>query len=202
MTDSAAEWLVERIRAGDSNAWQDLINAFEGRLTAFVRGRLSDRDAVDDIVQETFLGFLRSLPHYDASRELESYLFTIASHKIRDHLRKGGRHPVTLLGDLSGSRAPSEPAGRIRGPSSLLASRERVAGEEERLVELLRGMIDEWRQRGDYRRVKCIELLLVVGWSNQETARYLGLTEQQVANYKFQVLERLTKNARGSSAGP
>ncbi len=115
MSDSTSEWLIDRIRAGDSAAWQDLIDAFEGRLSAFVRIRLSDRDAVDDVVQETFMGLLRSLPHYDSTRDLESYLFTIAAHKIRDHLRKGGRHPLSLLGDLSDSRAPAEPSARIRG---------------------------------------------------------------------------------------
>jgi RNA polymerase sigma-70 factor (ECF subfamily) len=197
MSDSTSEWLIDRIRAGDSAAWQDLIDAFEGRLSAFVRIRLSDRDAVDDVVQETFMGLLRSLPHYDSTRDLESYLFTIAAHKIRDHLRKGGRHPLSLLGDLSDSRAPAEPSARIRGPSSLLASRERLEGEEARLTSLLSEMLGQWLEKGDYRRVKCMELLFVAGWSNQEAAKELGLTEQQVANYKFQMVERLTKGAGG-----
>lgn len=198
MADNSTNWLVQRIREGDADAWQNLIDEFEGRLSAFVRLRIADRDAVDDIVQETFLGFVRSLPHYDASRELESYLFTIAAHKIRDHLRKNGRHPLALLGDMSQSRAPREPSAsaRVRGPSSLLASRERVEGEEKRLTELLRAMIEEWRTKSDYRRIMCMELLFVSGWTNQDVAKQTGLSEQQVANYKFQVIERLTKHAK------
>jgi RNA polymerase sigma-70 factor (ECF subfamily) len=143
------------------------------------------------------MGLLRSLPHYDSTRDLESYLFTIAAHKIRDHLRKGGRHPLSLLGDLSESRAPAEPSARIRGPSSLLASRERLEGEEARLASLLAEMLTQWMEKGDYRRIKCMELLFVAGWSNQDAAQQLGLTEQQVANYKFQMVERLSKGARG-----
>lgn len=198
MSDSTTDWLVNQIKRGDASAWQNLIDGYEGRLSAFVRMRISDRDAVDDIVQETFLGFVRSLPHYDPTRDLESYLFTIAAHKIRDHLRKGGRHPLALLGDLSASRAPHEPSAsaRVRGPSSLLASRERLEGEEKRLAELLGEMIEEWRSKGDYARIQCIELLLVAGWANQDVAEFLGVTEQQVANYKFQVIERLTRNAQ------
>ena len=196
MTDTAAEWLIKRIRTGDPTAWQDLIDAYEGRLSAFVRMRLSDRDAVDDVVQETLLGFLRSLPHFDSSRDLESYLFTIAAHKIRDHLRRNGRHPLNLLGDISSESNPREPSARVRGPSSLLASRERVEGEEERLVEILGAMLSEWREKGDFRRIKCMELVFVSGWSNQDIARHLGLTEQQVANYKFQLVERLAKHAK------
>ena len=38
-----------------------------------------------------------------------------------------------------------------------------------------------------------MELLFVVGRGNKETAELLGLTEQQVANFKFDFLERLRK---------
>jgi RNA polymerase sigma-70 factor (ECF subfamily) len=193
LADQTATWLVEQIRAGTPNAWQTLIEMYEGRLSAFVRARLRDNHIVDDIVQETFLGFLRSLPHFDTSRDLESYLFTIAAHKIRDHLRTQGRHPLSLLADFSSSQSPLEPKAAIRGPSSLLASAERLAGEEARLTAALQSLLDQWRAAGDYRRIKCIELLLVAGWPNREVARFLDMTEQQVANYKFQVIEALGK---------
>ena len=55
---SADELLVQRVRAGDGDAWNELIARFEGRLLAFVEGRLRDRSAGEDIVQETFIGFL------------------------------------------------------------------------------------------------------------------------------------------------
>ena len=38
---------------------------YEGRLLAFVDRRLHDRAASEDVVQETFIGFLNSLPNYD-----------------------------------------------------------------------------------------------------------------------------------------
>src|SRR5207247_1741418 len=86
--------LIQQIRQGDTRAWDHLIARFEGRLLAFVHRRLSDRAASEDIVQETFIGFLTSLPNFDDRRELQTYLFTIASHKLTDHLRKIGRHPL------------------------------------------------------------------------------------------------------------
>jgi RNA polymerase sigma-70 factor (ECF subfamily) len=205
MAESTA-WLVQQIRAGNPQAWEELIEAFEGRLAAFVRARIHDPHAVDDVVQETFLGFLRSLPHYDDSRNLESYLFTIAAHKIRDHLRRQGRHPLALLADRdgsstsSGTSAGSEPEAELRGVSSLFASAERVKGEAERLAAALKTLLDEWRAAGDYRRIKCIELLLVCGWGNREVAQLLQLSEQQVANYKFQVIERLARRSRQPEA--
>src|SRR6516162_3173941 len=86
--------IIAQIRRGDTRAWEDLITRYEGRLLAFVKRRLHDRAASEDVVQETFVGFLNSLPNFDDKRELQTYLFTIASHKLTDYLRRSGRHPL------------------------------------------------------------------------------------------------------------
>ena len=78
--------LVQRIRAGEGDAWSDLISRYEGRLLAFAESRLSNRSAAEDIVQEALMGFLNSLPNYDGRRSLESYLFSICAYKLTDHL--------------------------------------------------------------------------------------------------------------------
>ena len=70
--------LVRRIREGADDAWEELIARYEGRLLAFVESRIGDRTSSQDVVQETFIGFLTSLPNFDDSRPLEGYLFSIA----------------------------------------------------------------------------------------------------------------------------
>src|ERR671924_879590 len=94
MSSESDRLLVQQIRGGDSRAWETLIARYEGRLLAFVQRRVRDRSAAEDIVQETFVGFLNSLPNFDEKRELQTYLFTIASYKITDHLRRSGRRPA------------------------------------------------------------------------------------------------------------
>jgi RNA polymerase sigma-70 factor (ECF subfamily) len=101
MPSDSDRLLIQQIRQGDSRAWETLISRYEGRLLAFVHRRLRDRDASEDVVQETFVGFLNSLPNFDDRRELQTYLFTIASHKLTDHLRRNGRHPLRSLSDSS-----------------------------------------------------------------------------------------------------
>src|SRR5918999_853612 len=91
--------IVQQIRQGDPRAWDQLIARYEGRLLAFVNRRLHDRSASEDVVQETFVGFLNSLPNFDERRGLQTYLFTIASHKLTDHLRRQGRHPLRVASD-------------------------------------------------------------------------------------------------------
>src|SRR5436190_12374434 len=97
MPSDSDRLLIQQIRQGDPRAWETLIARYEGRLLAFVHRRLRDRSASEDVVQETFVGFLNSLPNFDDRRELQTYLFTIASHKLTDHLRRTGRHPLKSL---------------------------------------------------------------------------------------------------------
>ena len=188
--------LVRQVRSGDARAWRQLVDRFEGRLLAFVDSRLRDRAASEDVVQETFVGFLTSLPHYDEKRDLEAYLFSIAAHKLTDHLRKQGRRPIDQFGSDDHGRPLDEVPGGARGASSIARSGERRREEERVLGESMGKLVREWLARGDYDRVRCLELLMVKGWANKDVARRLGMTEQAVASHKFQTVARLKEMAR------
>jgi RNA polymerase sigma-70 factor (ECF subfamily) len=189
--------LVQRIRAGDADAWNDLIGRYEGRLLAFAESRLRKRDASEDIVQESFIGFLNSLPNYDGKRPLESYLFTICAHKLTDYLRREGRRPaISLSGVAASGEGDWELAGSARPASSIARSGERRAIEEQALADALRDQVQHWMQRGDWTKLQCIELLFLRGRANKDVAELLGMTEQQVANFKFDFLARLRTHVR------
>ena len=183
--------LVESIRRGDTQAWQDFIDRFEGRLLAYVGTRIADRAHAEDIVQETFIGFLNSLPNFDCSRPLESYLFSIAAYKLTDHLRRQGRRYATQLvtSENSSDAIQRLPSGG-RQASSIARSAEQKDREEIVLRQALEDQISKWRQKGDYQKLKCLEMLIVLGLSNKETAQALELSEQQVANYKSDFIQR------------
>ena len=185
--------LVESIRRGKPEAWTDLIAQYEGRLLSFVDSRLRRRAASEDVVQETFIGFLTSLPNYDPRRPLESWLFTIASHKLTDHLRREGRRPAIPLSSADGTGGNWEPAGGGRPASSIARSGERRELEDHALADAIRRQLDAWRADGDWQKIKCMELLFLAGAANKTVAEQIGVTEQQVANFKFDFLERLRK---------
>ena len=195
----ADQLLIERISQGDSQAWEDLIARYEGRLLAFVESRIRNRSTSEDIVQETFIGFLNSLPNYDRRRPLEGYLFSICAYKLTDVLRREGRRPAIAISQTAADSSSSPwqiVSAAARGASSIARSGERRNLEEQAIVEALRGQIQKWQERGDWSKLMCIELLFVVGLGNKEAAEELGLTEQQVANFKFDFLAR-TKSLVG-----
>ena len=195
-TTDAEKLLIGLVRAGDAASWQQLIERYEGRLLAFVDSRLRDRSASEDVVQETFVGFLTSLPHYDHERDMEAYLFSIAAHKLTDHLRKQGRRPIDQFGSDDHGRPLEEVAGGAQAASSIARSGERREAEERLLAEAMGGLVREWYAKGDFCRIRCLELLIVKGWANKDVARHLDLTEQAVASYKFQAVGRLKEMAR------
>ena len=183
--------LLTDVRRGDATAWETLIRRYEGRLLAFAEVRLKDRSAAQDVVQETFLGFLTSLPNYDEQTPLESFLFAIAAHKLTDALRRSGRRPTLPLLMSSASGSGVEPVARERKASSLARSNERNLVVERVLGDCLRDLIQSWFSRGEFERMKCVELLFVLGWSNKDVATNLGITEQAVANHKSFVVQKL-----------
>src|SRR3954463_2054655 len=91
MTTESDRLLITQVRKNDQAPWAELDRRFRGRLTAYVRRRLKDHASVEDVVQETFIGFSNSLVNYDDKRDLQTWLFTIAAHKVTDQLRRMGR---------------------------------------------------------------------------------------------------------------
>jgi RNA polymerase sigma-70 factor (ECF subfamily) len=195
MVDSSDPYahLIESVRAGDEAAWQSLIEKFEGRLLAFADSRLRDRAASEDIVQETFIGFLTSLPNYDSRRPLEGYLFSICAYKLTDHLRRLGRRPPVVGSRRSddGSDTTMQLAGSARVASSIMRSGERKRLEEEAVAEAVRESVARWKERGEWQKLRCLELLIVCGLANKDVAKRTGFTEQQVANLKSDFYLRL-----------
>src|SRR6056297_2274019 len=142
----ADAYLVKQIRAGDSDAWQSLIDRYEGRLMAYVDSRIRNRASSEDIVQEAFIGFLVSLPNYDGDRPLESYLFSICAYKLTDHLRREGRRPSIQMHRRSSGEGQLEPEGTARVASSIARSAERKRLEEDAVREAIAEQIDRWKQ--------------------------------------------------------
>jgi RNA polymerase sigma-70 factor (ECF subfamily) len=193
--------LIQQIRTGDQQAWANLIARYEGRLLAFVDRRLHDRAASEDVVQETFVGFINSLPNFDEHRELQTYLFTIASHKLTDYLRRIGRHPLRTGSD-STHELLDQQLDQHAGASSMARSEERRQLESDAIARALAAMIRHWQERGDLARVKVLELLWVKGWANRDVAAFLGISEQQVANYRFAAVKKLSEQVRDAGLSP
>ncbi|TWT42360.1 ECF RNA polymerase sigma factor SigW [Phycisphaerae bacterium RAS1] len=185
----ADRYLIEAVQRGESGAWREVIGRYQGRLLSFARRMLADQSEAEDVVQETFLGLLRSMPGYDRSRSLETYLFAIIRNKLHDHFRKtqkGQRESLEQV-DEEGAVVDRDT------PSRYLAGSEMLSGQRGALVAALRTWAGQCCEQHRFQDLVVIEMLIVLGLRNKEVASDLDLTETAVAGVKFRVLEQWRK---------
>lgn len=65
-------------------------------LLAFIRSKVSDSDAAEDILQESLLRALRSAPTLRDEDRLVSWFYQIVRNAIHDHYRRQGRAARSL----------------------------------------------------------------------------------------------------------
>lgn len=100
--------LLERARAGDAAALDELLQRYLPRLRCWATGRLpaAARDLLDtaDIVQETVVKAVRNLPHIEIRHDgaLQAYLRQALTNRLRDAYRRANRRPsdTALKSDL------------------------------------------------------------------------------------------------------
>ena len=97
-TDQLAdERLVERYREGLDEAFTILVKRYQQELFHFLVRFTSNRSSAEEVFQETFLQIYQSLDTFQTDRRFKPWLFTIASNKARDHLRRNKRRSAAPL---------------------------------------------------------------------------------------------------------
>ena len=59
-------------------------------------------------------------------------------------------------------------------------------------------MLRQLHEKNDFVRVKVLEMLWVKGWANRDVATFLKISEQQVANFRFAAVKKLSEHVRGA----
>ena len=75
---------------------------------------------------------------------------------------------------------------------------ERRALETEAVARDLGALLEEWRDQGEFDRVKVLELLFVKGWANRDIAAFHDIAEQQVANIRFAAVKKISDKVRAA----
>ena len=80
--------LVKLADEGNDNAFSLIVSRYEGQIARTVKGMLGDRDGSEDVGQETFIRFYRSLKKYRGEASLGTYLSRIAINLSLNELNK------------------------------------------------------------------------------------------------------------------
>ena len=87
--------LVYNYISGDENALSILINRHQSRLYGFIFSKIQDRDAADDVFQDTFIKVIRTLKrgNYNEQGKFLPWVMRISHNLIIDYFRKNSRMP-------------------------------------------------------------------------------------------------------------
>lgn len=80
--------LIDRLLLQDERALHELFRLYEVPLSRFIARTISDKEEVDELVQEVFIDFIESLRSFRGDSKIKTFLFSIARHKTIDYIRK------------------------------------------------------------------------------------------------------------------
>ena len=95
---------VEKVLAGDQAAYEPLVNAYQGRIFAFVAGRIRDFSATEDIVQNAFVEAYMHLKSLKSPEKFAGWLRGIALNLSNKWLQQ--KRPVVSIDDTSRDITP------------------------------------------------------------------------------------------------
>ena len=86
--------LLRRMHQGDEGAIEEFVRKYYPLMLRYCRLHLWDAGEAEDVTQETFARFFRTLPQYQHSGKAANYLYVIAGNLCRDSFKKA--RPLAL----------------------------------------------------------------------------------------------------------
>ncbi|MCM8528132.1 MAG: sigma-70 family RNA polymerase sigma factor [Lentisphaeraceae bacterium] len=79
--------LVRKILDGDKEAFKEVVKAYGPSMRVYLSGKLSDRLAVDDLMQEIFVAIFWNLKTFDGKSDLGVWIRAVTRNKLMSYLR-------------------------------------------------------------------------------------------------------------------
>jgi RNA polymerase sigma-70 factor (ECF subfamily) len=161
--------LLARLRAGDDDAYRELVETNTGHMLAVARRFLRNEDDARDAVQDAFLSAFRALASFAGEARLSTWLHRITINACLMKLRTRRRRPEESIDDLL-------PGFRDNG--QLDAPYEPWEGAADRLIEKRenRELVSAAIRRLPEKYRTVLILRDIEDYDTEQTANALGLT--------------------------
>lgn len=178
--------LVRRAKAGDYDAFEQLVDQYEHRLYGLTLRITRNPEDARDAVQEAFLSAVEHLVEFREESSFQTWITRIATNHALKILRKRRGLATVPLEEGTRDLPLPEYIAQWRDEPERLA-------QDERVRRLLNQALDELEE--NYRTV--FVLRDIEGLSTAEAARTIGISEGNVKvrllRARLQLRERLTR---------
>jgi RNA polymerase sigma-70 factor (ECF subfamily) len=176
--------LVVRLRAGDEDAFMELVDALQPSMLRVARMYVSTQAVAEEVVQDAWLGVLKGLDRFEGRSSLRTWIFRIVTNIAKTRGQREGRSVpfASLAGDdldqptFDPSRFVGDDA-QYPGHWSTFppdwsgVPEDRLLGSET--LRIAGGAIDQLPPM----QAEVIRLRDVLGWSSAEVRNALELSE-------------------------
>ncbi len=187
--------LVQRLRAGDEQAFAEVVEAYNGQLRRLARHFVRTDALAADVVQETWLAVFAGIDRFEERASLKTWIFRILVNRAQSRaVREARQVPMSSLG-REDDAGPSIDPSAFGSDGTWRSALPRLEAEPEgsllakELREHLGEIIDQLPEPG--RTV--ILMRDVAGLDGREVAEALGITDgnQRVLLHRARTRVRL-----------
>jgi RNA polymerase sigma-70 factor, ECF subfamily len=192
--------LLERLRAGDEQAFEALVARHYATMLSVARSYVQSRAVAEEVVQEAWLGVLQSLGRFEGRSSLKTWIVAIVVHTAQ---KRGARERRSVpFASLAPEASVDEgrfqsadepfPGHWRRYPARWGASPDRVAEDRETLRVAMRAITELPPNQQAVIRMRDIE-----GWDADEVCAALNVSP---ANQRV-LLHRARSRVRAALEG-
>jgi RNA polymerase sigma-70 factor (ECF subfamily) len=168
------ELALDGLRASDPQVIGAIYDRYFPEVYRYVRYRLNDEHAAEDITSDVFLRLLEAVQNRRGPQSnLKSWLLSTAAHVLTDHLRRAYRRPTEALPDdvMDHTAAPSDEFDRREQNRRFQLAYAQLTSEQQHVLALRFGQ----------------------GYSLDETASVLQKNVNAVKALQFRALAALQR---------
>jgi len=165
------EKLVQAVRNGDSTAFEEIVKRYESLVASTVIGMLGRCPEADDVGQETFIRFYKSIHNFRGESRIGTYLTRIAINLSLNEIKRRQRKNLLFSG-------VSE---------DIIDNSNGTAFDDDK--EVVRQAI----QQLDHQFRSVLVLRLIDGYSTKETAEILHIPVGTVLSRLIRAQQKLKK---------
>jgi RNA polymerase sigma-70 factor (ECF subfamily) len=179
----AEEKLLESLRAGNEEAFRELVREYQPSLVRVARIYVSNQAAAEDVAAETWLGVLKGLDRFEGRSSLRTWIFRILTNIAKTRAVRDGRTlPFSALQDPGRVPEAAVDADRFLDPEhprwpGHWAVKPEAWPEDALVAAETRDRLTEAIEALPATQRAVISLRDIEGWSSEEVRNALDLSE-------------------------
>ena len=182
--------LIQRILAGDENAFESLIKKYQNQVHALAFRKVGDFQTAEDITQETFLRVYQKLATLNDPAKFSAWLYAIVNHLCIAWHRKN-RLQTESLQDIHISEIGADAYSRYVTVEHAKTTAEAQRALVRRLLTKLKGNDREVITLYYFEEMTSSEIGTYLGVSENTIKSRLHRARQQLKRYQFMIQEEL-----------